>query len=465
MAYTILFNLVASSGALLAASMPDFLRVIGSMAVMLGILVLVHEYGHFVVARRFGVRVDVFSIGFGPRIFGWRRGQTDYRLSLLPLGGYVKMAGDNPIEERTGAPDEFLSKPRWQRACIAAAGPITNILTAIVLTIGLFAVYGIPVPVFLTQPAVVSGVLKNSPAEKAGVQAGDKIVAVNGKAVNVWEELQQVLGSAVPGKPVEIAFLRNGEKIDHIFPALSPTESSISVAGYPYQKFTVEQPTPGMPAERAGLEPDDEILALNGQPVGSWYSFSEQIQAVGGQPIALLVRRGKQELHLSLNAILMTQSDGSHSWKIGVAPRFASIFRPMPLRESVVEGVVYNLRFSQMILGGIGQLVSGRVSIKEMAGPVGIGRQSGQAVKRGAYDFIGLMALISINLAILNLLPIPILDGGHILLLGLEAIRKRDFSIAFKERFVQVGMVFLLLLFVIVMYNDVLKLVPRKWLG
>jgi regulator of sigma E protease len=465
MAHIFLFNLAAQAGALLAGSLPDFIRSVAAVAVMLGIMILVHEYGHFVVARAFGVRVDVFSIGFGPRIFGWRRGQTDYRLSILPLGGYVKMAGDNPVDERTGAPDEFLSKPRWQRACIAAAGPVTNILSAIVLTVGLFAFYGVLEAAYLSQPAVVAGVLKNSAAAKAGVQAGDKIVAVNGKPVATWENAQQFIRALVPGTSGSIVFERNGEKIVQSFAAPAATESLVGISGYPSLKFTVDVPTPGLPAERAGLEPDDEILSLNGQPVESWYGFSEKIQAAGGQPIDLLVRRGDKQIHLTINAVQMEQSDGTRAWKIGVSPRPASILRRLPLQEAVVEGVVYNTRFAAAILGGIGQLIAGRVSLKEMEGPVGIGRHAGQAAKRGAYDFIELMALISLNLAILNLLPIPILDGGHILLLGLESIRQRDFSIAFKERFVQVGMVFLLLLFGIVMYNDLLKLVPRKWLG
>ncbi len=198
--------------------MSDFLIMIVSVSVVLGIMVLVHEWGHFIVAKSFGVRVEIFSIGFGPRLWGWKRGDTDYRISALPLGGYVKMAGDNPLEERKGEPDEFLSKPRWQRVLIALAGPAMNIVLSIVLVAGIY-MRGSKQPAFLDRPMILAGVLQDSAAQKAGLQSGDHIVKVNGVSDPTWDRGQLELMSTLPGHSISLEVDRNGQDI---FPCRFP---------------------------------------------------------------------------------------------------------------------------------------------------------------------------------------------------------------------------------------------------
>src|SRR5581483_10673281 len=242
-----------------------------AVAIGLGVMVLVHEWGHFVLARLFGVRVEVFSIGFGPRLFGVKRGPTDYRLSALPLGGYVRMAGDNPAEERKGDPDEFLSKPRWQRVLIALAGPTTNFLMAVVLTAALF-IHGGEQPSYAEKPVVVAGVVKDSPAQKAGIRAGDHIVAFGGVKNPTWDRVALELALSAPGhsEPVTI------ERDDHLLTtSVESQPQPFAVVGYPAEPVVVGSLARGMQAEHAGLKEGDEIVAANGQHLDAPSQFSE----------------------------------------------------------------------------------------------------------------------------------------------------------------------------------------------
>ncbi|HKM90821.1 MAG TPA: RIP metalloprotease RseP [Candidatus Acidoferrales bacterium] len=465
---TLLTGAVSPVAATLLA-LPDVARAIGAMVLVVGVMVLVHEWGHFVVARLFGVRVDIFSIGFGPRITGWRRGPTDYRISVLPIGGYVKMAGDSPEEERSGAPDEFLSKPRWQRALIIAAGPSMNVISACLLFFLIFFGYGIIQPTYLEQPAVLAGVLQNSPAAKAGLRAGDRLVEVNHVRTATWEDVVKAFDAGKRKDRVEIVFERAGQSITAVPQADVANRQTMSPAallGYPDDPVELDNVASGMPADRAGLKLDDRIVSVDGAPMMSLDQFLETVQNSGGKVLQFVVRRSGQTLTIPVQPIQEAQPDGRKAWKIGVYPAPAEFhYRKLSFSDSAEFSVEQTYGLTGRIFGMVAQLVSGRASLQEVAGPVGIARYSGEAAKRGLYDLVFLTAGISLNLAILNLLPIPILDGGHILLLCLEGIRRRDFSQVFRERFLQVGMVFLLLLFVTVMYNDIRKLIPAKWLG
>jgi regulator of sigma E protease len=450
----------------LAFAVPEVVRAIGAFVLVLGVMVLLHEWGHFIVARLCGVRVDIFSIGFGPRLAGWKGGQTDYRISALPLGGYVKMAGDNPEEDRSGAPDEFLSKSRWQRALVILAGPAMNVISAAVLFFLLFATHGIPEPVFLQEPAVLAGVLKNSPAEKAGLKAGDRLLEVNHVPATTWEKVSRAIEKKGPQEKIDLMYQRAGDRLATTVPAWTRGSSLAALVGYPNDSVRLDGVAPGMAADRAGLKMDDTVVSVDGTAIVSLEQFKQAVQESGGRPLQVVVNRKGQAITLSVQPTQGPVGDGLSAWLIGVqlAPG-ESRYRRLPLGEAVVAASTQTYRVNEVILNNLWQLVSGSASLKQLVGPVGIARYSGEAAKRGLYDLVMFTAGISLNLAILNLLPIPIFDGGHILLLLLEAIRRRDFSIVFKERFLQVGMVFLLLLFTVVMYNDLRKLIPAKWLG
>ncbi len=427
-----------------------------AVAIGLGVMVLVHEWGHFLVARLFGVRVEVFSIGFGPRIWGVRRGPTDYRLSILPLGGYVRMAGDNPAEERKGDPDEFLSKPRWQRVLIALAGPTTNFLMAVILTAALF-VRGGQQPSYADKPVVIAGVMKDSAAQKAGIQAGDRIVSFAGVKNPTWDRVALELALSAPGRSEPVVVERQGQQVPL---SVASEPQPFTAIGYPAEPAVIGVVSPGLPAEKAGLAPGDTILTVDGEPLASPYQLSDMIQRSQGRPMSLEVSRGGSIQKIVLMPTWGDPGDGTARWEIGITYRFTTSSKRYSPPIAMVKAAEFHVILATKLVYLVGQLFTGRVSLKQVQGPLGIVQASSQAAKRGFGDLISLMALVSLNLGILNLLPIPILDGGHILMLGIEGLLRHDISLKIKERVVTVGMVFLLLVFLIVMYNDVLRLFP-----
>ena len=263
--------------------MPDFIVMIVSVSVVLGVMVLVHEWGHFIVAKAFGVRVEIFSIGFGPRLWGLKKGDTDYRISALPLGGYVKMAGDNPLEDRKGDPDEFLSKPRWQRVVIAVAGPATNIILSIVIVSGLY-MHGSKQPAYLDRPMVLAGVLQNSTAQKSGLAAGDHVVKINGVSDPTWDRAQMELISTLPGHSLSLVVERGGQELSIYVPTGSSLED---VFGYPADRLLIGAVTPGMPAERSGLKAGDEVLTVNGKALASGAELPSIVEQSQAKPLNL----------------------------------------------------------------------------------------------------------------------------------------------------------------------------------
>ena len=425
----------------------------------LGIMVLVHEWGHFIVARLFRVRVDVFSIGYGNRIFGWRRGDTDYRLSVFPLGGYVRMAGENPIEERTGAPYEFLGKPRWQRFFIILAGPTMNAVLAFVLMWGLYVV-GMPVPAYLHHAIEVAGVLADSPAAKAGILPGDKIVSINGTKIANWDQA----GSdslIVPGHDLKIEVERAGQTLPLRVAVPQNVSDIFSILGYPGERVIVDQVDAGLPAAKAGLKSGDEIISVDGNSAVNFVALQDMIQKNPGKPVNLVVRRDGKDLPFSIASVDTDPGDGGGKrWVVGYTHVPDTVHESYPVMKAARESWNENSTMVKQVMMVLGGLFTGRVSLKELAGPVGIVRMSSEAAKLGAAEFIFFMAFLSINLGILNLLPIPILDGGHVLMLAIEGTLRRDLSLAVKERFVQVGLVFLLAVFGFVMYYDVVRLFP-----
>ncbi|MGB6200730.1 MAG: RIP metalloprotease RseP [Candidatus Acidiferrales bacterium] len=437
----------------------DFLLGIVGVVFGLGLMVLIHEWGHFLVARAFGVRVDVFSVGFGPRLFGIKRGNTDYRLSALPLGGYVRMAGDNTFEERAGAPDEMLSKPRWQRILIGLAGPTMNILLALVIVAGL-ALRGTEQPLYENKPVDVAGVLANSPAQQSGIQAGDRVVEFDGVKNPTWDRLTTRLMFSIPGSSIAAEVERNGNVLPVTVQAV-PDE--VAAVGYPIEQTMVDSVTPNSQATLAGLKPGDQILSLNGQPLPSpQQQLGHLLQQTGAAPVQLGVLRGGQTVTLTARPTWLDPGDGGGArWQLGFEMRPATIERKYSPFQAVAYSVEFNGMLCRQLLNVVVGLFRGKVSVKELEGPLGIARDSGRAAQGGIGDLLRLMVMISVNLGVLNLLPMGPLDGGMILMLLIEGAMRHDLSLRAKERFVTVSVVFLLCVFAIVMYNDVLRLLPH----
>jgi regulator of sigma E protease len=441
--------------------MESFVYAVVSMAVVLGVMILVHEFGHYAAAKYFRVRVDVFSIGFGKRLVGFRRGETDYRISALPLGGYVKMAGENPLESRSGSPDEFMSHPRWQRFVIALAGPAMNILLAIALLTGVFMVH-YERPQFFDQPAVIGWVMDNSPAAKAGIEQGDRIVRIDGQHNPTWEDvILKVMIS--PKQPVDVAIQRGNDILEkQVKPDAegSGFDEYGSVGWQAEQTVTVNELVPNMPAVKAGIQVKDEVLAINGAPVRSLLSIIHYLQQNGDKPVDVTVRRAGQEMHFTMTPV-QTEENGQKGYRLGFLIAGPVKVEKLPFAKAFNLSLQENKRFSLLMIDLLDKLVERKASIKQLDGPIGIARASGDAARQpGWTPLLNLMAMISLNLGIVNLLPIPILDGGIIMLLIIESIMRRDISLRIKERIYQTAFVFIVLVFVVVIYNDLMKALP-----
>ena len=431
----------------------NFVTNIFAFILVLGFLIFAHEAGHFMFAKLFRVRVLVFSFGFGKRLFGFRKGDTDYRVSLIPLGGYVRMAGDNPEENVAGSSDEFLSKPKWQRFLILFAGPFMNVLIALVFVAGL-AMVG--TEQLVTKP-IIGEVLPNKPAAKAGLQTGDRILRINNEPVQDFEDIRMLV-SMNAGTPLRVEYQRNGQM--HTTTLTPEREESefgpVGRAGIQYGlEPVVGRVEPGSPAAAAGLLAGDRILSANGQPVRALDDYAQTSDKLKSSPLALTVARGGQQLALTV----APSTDPKLTLWRGVIPQtklFKLSFVPA-LQYSVKE----NWRMLKFAFSAIGRLFRSEGSVKELSGPINIARISGEMFRRGWIEVIGLMAMISLQLGIMNLLPIPVLDGGHIMILLIEGIARRDLSLRVKERIQQLGFAALATLMIVVLYNDVISNVLR----
>ncbi len=438
------------------------LQDVAAVIFVLGVMILIHELGHFLAAKHFDVRVEAFSFGFGPRLLGKKWGETDYRVCALPLGGYVKMSGEQPGDEHTNDPREFSSKPRWQRLIIAAMGPAMNVVLAVGLLVGLYMVRYERLA-YLDQSPVLGDVDTNSPASQVGLQEGDRIVWINGKQNPNWEDVNmQVLASA--GQPVSLRVDRNGKPFDA---SLTPTADPSSGMGY--TGWTERVPVqlvdllPGLPAEKAGLKTGDVLAAVDGQPIYSRRKLPEVVQRHPGQPVVIDYLRNGVKQSATVTPVYHHSNEEGTAWRIGVGllPKYEKVVTRLSLPGALRESIDQNRKSATLIIQFLRGIVQRRMSPKSLEGPIGIARLSGQAARHGFSDLILLMSAISLNLGIFNLMPIPILDGGVIVLLLFESLIGRDISLAVKERIVQAGFVFLMLLFVFVIYNDIVKSLAR----
>ena len=418
---------------------------------VLGVLVFVHELGHFLAARRLGVRVLTFSLGFGPKILKFRRGDTEYCVSVIPLGGYVKMAGESPDDLRTGRPDEFMSKTKWERFQILIMGPVMNIVLAVVVMAVVLA-QGAEVPVYQDQPPVVGAVAPGSPAEQAGIQRGDLILDVAGRPVETWEDLFIAVGTR-PDRDVSVMLRRAGQLQTVTVRPVPETRYEIgSIGVMPDINPIVASVIAGQPAERAGLLAGDVVLAVDGERMVTRTQLVEAISRNGGREIELTIEReGRQQM---VSATPEQQGDRGMLGIYVTEPTRS--FTPGPI-EALQLSVERNIEFSGLIFRTLGSLIVGETSPRQLMGPVAIAQLSGESAEAGWLALFMLMASISLNLGLLNLLPIPVLDGGHILIMALEGVARRDFSMAVKEKMLLAGVVLLMMLMVTVIYNDLTR--------
>lgn len=456
-----------------------------SFIVIIGVMVVVHEFGHFAVAKLCGVRVEAFSIGFGPRLFGIKHGDTDYKVCALPLGGYVKMTGESPeqnlqtpgkpvaqqiVESAAGStegpsvsagydPGSFIAHPRWQRMLIGVAGPVANFILAFVLMIGYYHWIN-EVPKHEATQTAIEWVLPGSPAAQAGLQTGD-VIKQFGNAQNPdWEQVadQMALNS---NQTLPLAVAREGQSISlslHVPAIPKRSDFRFTDAGmWPqtnYGPIGVDTVEPATPAQRAGLRSGDQIARVDGLEFHDVLTLIGYMNYGKGKPITLTVLRNGAPMTIVAKPEVL-QDDG---YKLGFTPAGETREDPLSWSASVTASKDFCRKNSLLIVQVLRGLFTNRVHMNQLSGPVGIARMAGQAAKRGWSPTIYLAAAISINLGILNLMPFPILDGGLILLLLIESILRHDISIAVKERIYQAAFVLLVVFFAFVTFNDVTKL-------
>jgi regulator of sigma E protease len=430
------------------------------LLVLIGVMIMIHELGHFWAARYFDVKVEAFSFGFGPRLFGFRRGETDYRFSLILFGGYVKMAGEQVGEDSADDPRSLLAKPRWQRLIIAFAGPFMNMVLAVGLLTGLYMVKYQRVSDADMQ-AIIGHVVPDSPAAKAGIQDGDRIVKLDGKDNPNWEDvgLKEIAGAY---RPMYLTIERNGARFDTVVTPTLGERSGVGFAGWDergqVQLGSVES---GMPADLAGMKKGDLLIEVNGTPIHSQFKFQELTKNSGGKPIEVVYERNGQRQHVTIQPVF-AKIDGPARWMIGVMPqqKLDLITTKLSLPEAFNESLRQNGKGALLIVEFLKGMMERRMSTKNLSGPIGIGVMAGDAAREGPSAFFMLMSMVSLNLAIFNLLPIPILDGGVILMLLVEMVMQRDLSINVKEAVFKVGFVCIMVIVAFVLYNDISKILP-----
>ncbi len=430
---------------------------------VLGVLVFVHELGHFLVAKKSGIRVETFSLGFPPKAVGIKIGETEYCLSWLPLGGYVKMAGmdDFAPEEGKGKPWEFQSKPRWIQMAVLIAGPAMNFLLGFLLLLTLRMAAG--EDAFLDDSRV-GEVQTNSPFYTAGLRPGDRILTIGNTAVNDWEEMEDAFllnaGDVVPVEIERIPAYRSDmtERLAISIDLTSFPREGLGL-GY-YITAEVGAVMPGMPAAEIGLQPGDVVTSVNGVPVTMWWEMSREISAQPGVEISLTWQRNDEEMTAQIIPAPQTLY-GETVGRIGINP--ASKRNPISFFKAVRRSAAETINLSTAIFGFVKGIVIGEQSSKNLAGPVGIFQLVGQSAERGFSFLLWFMALLSINLGVLNLLPIPVLDGGHLTILAIEGIIRRDLSARHKAWLQQAGFAFLLFLIIYVTFNDIGRI--SGWFG
>ena len=427
--------------------------------VLIGVMILVHELGHYWAARFFDVKVETFSFGFGPRLFGFKKGETDFRFSAILFGGYVRMAGEQVGDEAASDPRSLLAKPRWQRVIIAFAGPAINVVLAVVLLTGLFMVEFPKVPT--PHSPVVGYVAQNGPAAQAGIREGDQVVQIDNITNPTWEDIElRSLGSV--RRAMEVWVRRDGKRMHlTVTPSFDEKEGAGNAGWGPETDVEIAGFAPGIDAaQKAGLQKGDIFITANGQPILSISRFRDVIDDSKGSPVSLTYSRGGQVHQVTL-AAARGETEGEKRWMIGVEmrpPRMEVV--KLPFGQALAESWKENLQNAKLIVRLLDGIIERRMSPKSLQGPIRIAQMSGEMAREGPDTFLRWMAMVSLNLFIFNLVPVPILDGGVILMLLVEMLMRRDLDLKVKEAVIRAGLVFLMMVVVFAIYNDISKILP-----
>jgi regulator of sigma E protease len=430
-----------------------FFQTMGPFLFVLGVLIFVHELGHFLVARWYGVKVLAFSLGFGPTIVKITRGDTEYCISAIPLGGYVKLAGETVEDKPSGDPTEFLSKSKWVRFQVYLAGPVMNIALAVVLTT-LILTQGADEPLYRSSPPVLGAVAADGVGARAGLQVGDRVVRVNDTVVETWDQFDlAVLPKA--NREITLVVERSGGYVDVVVTPEAEGRFELGSLGVaPVLRPQVILVTPGSPAERGGLRARDVMVAFNGERGLGREDLIARIQQHPETAVVFTVERDGREIDLAI-----TPERSGDIGLIGAQIVALETRRIDPtLTQAVALSVEQNWEGAKLIGTTLAGLFTRETPVNQLMGPVAIAEMSGATAQIGWVALFGLMSMISLNLGILNLMPIPVLDGGHIAILMLEGLARRDFSVKVKERILFAGFALILMLMVTVIFNDVARL-------
>lgn len=442
-------------------------------AVLLGILIFVHELGHFIFAKFLGIKVLKFSIGFGPKLIGKKYGETEYQLSAFPLGGYVKMLGqsDTPEEEEVISEADkhraYNFQPIWKRFCVVFSGPLFNLFFAAII-FALIFLLGVPVPL-----PDIGNVQENSPAAAAGFMIGDRVVQINEKKVESWQDISGALNDN-PGKTLLFGVKRNDRVV--VLTVHPEKKAGKNIFGEEKEDWfigieplvlpVVGEVVKGSRAGEAGLLDGDRIVEVGGTELKTWQEMTAVIHASPEKQLSFRIQRGGQVIDMSITPKKETYKtpDGAETviGLIGVKPAGNDFIKKYGLLEASSLGLKRTWDISVLTLVSMVKLVQRIIPAETIGGPIMIFQMAGQQASQGAMSFFTFMAVISINLGVLNLLPIPVLDGGHILFMGIEAIRRKPLSDKVIMLSQKVGLVMLLSLMAFAFYNDIARIITGK---
>ena len=417
---------------------------------VLGVLIFVHELGHFLVARWYGVKVLAFSLGFGPKLVKVTRGDTEYCISAIPLGGYVKLAGE---EVPTGDPTEFHAQSKWVRIQVYLAGPIMNILLALIITTGILT-QGADVPLYHKAVPVIGRVEADGAGAKAGLRVGDRVVRLNGKDVPTWDDFDMLV-AAKANRELDLVVERAGSYLDIVVVPEATGDFDMGVLKVdPVLRPQIIDVVPDQPAAKAGLKARDVVLTVGGVRPQDREDVVKEIQKSANTPLVFQIERAGTSMDITVVPELKN--------KVGVVGLSIASYETERVDPNLLTAmrmsVTQTWESAQIVTTTLGGLFTTETPVTNLVGPVGIAQMSGQTAKLGWLPLLAMMSMISLQLGLLNLMPIPVLDGGHITIILLEGLARRDFSVKLKERILFAGFALILMLMVTVIFNDVTRI-------